>query len=102
MPAVFAYGTLRDPEVQRQLLGREVPAEPDRLFGHRTGTIIIGGETYPLAVPDPGSTINGSVLDVTPEELRKMDEYETSAYERRELPLESGRRAWVYLGAAKK
>ncbi len=102
MPAVFAYGTLRDPEVQRQLLGREIAASPDRLFGYRIGTIDIDDETYQVAEPDPGGKVSGSVLEVTPEELVKMDEYETDAYERRELPLQSGRRAWVYLRSDKK
>jgi hypothetical protein len=40
------------------------------------------------------------VLFLTEEELRATDDYETDAYARTEVALESGRRAFVYVDAS--
>jgi gamma-glutamylcyclotransferase (GGCT)/AIG2-like uncharacterized protein YtfP len=51
---------------------------------------------YPVVIPRHGHEVSGQVLEVTIEELIKMDVYETTAYRRIRVPLRSGRETWVY------
>lgn len=96
-------------------MGRRVPAEADILRGFRRGKIRLGRGLFPIIHREeaggteqeaglepagrhggPGSLVKGFVIAVTGEELRRLDDYETAAYRRSEVTLESGRRAWVY------
>jgi hypothetical protein len=56
----------------------------------------INGNSYFIAIQATGAHLNGKVLIVTPAELILMDEYETSAYIRVLVTLQSGLEAWVY------
>ena len=94
--ALFVYGTLMDPEVQRRVIGRVVPLIPDTLAGYRKGEIVLGKNTYPIAVRDPDREIAGAVMLLTPSEVRRTDRYEGKAYERGRVVLTSGTEAWVY------
>lgn len=96
MQNLFVYGTLKDPKVQKEVIGREVEAKEDILKGYSKGEIIIEGKIYPILVKGTGE-ISGLVLQVTNEELKKLDEYETAAYRRIEEKLKSGITAWVYV-----
>lgn len=58
---------------------------------------MVDGETYPGIIPSNEGKIEGLVIEVTDEELKKIDEYETDAYKRVEVKLESGTSPWVYL-----
>ena len=42
-------------------------------------------------------SIQGLLIELTPEELEKLDVYETDAYKRKEVELTDGKKAWVYL-----
>lgn len=93
---LFTYGTLTDPKVQKRVWGRLTPGIADVLPGYRKSEIRIEGDVYPLIVADAARKVRGSVIEVTDEELRKIDEYESDAYRRVEVVLESGMPAWVY------
>jgi len=63
----------------------------------------VSGKTiHTIAQPtrNPEDRIEGVVLFLTEEELRATDDYETDAYARTEVALESGRRAFVYVDAS--
>ena len=47
---------------------------------------------------DPADRIHGIVYTITPAELEATDEYEGDAYARREVRLESGITAFLYVG----
>lgn len=96
MQKIFTYGTLQDPEVQLRVLGRTVDGRPDKLQGFAISTIEIDGKTYPIAIPDAASLLEGKILEVADDDLPKLDEYETEAYVRKKVRLESGEEAWVY------
>lgn len=107
MHLLFSYGTLRQPEVQRDVFGEEVPGEPDAVTGHRLGEVVIddprvielsGAAIHPGLVPDdtPGAEVAGTVFALTDAQLAAADEYEVDAYRRVAMPLRSGRTAWVY------
>ena len=109
---LFSYGTLRLREVQLANYGRELDCEPDVLLGHRLEPIEIEDpevvrisgkalHTIARATGNAGDRIEGVVLLLTEEELAATDGYETDAYSRVEVTLESGRTAWVYVAAGR-
>lgn len=110
MIALFSYGTLQQPEVQLANYGRLLDGTPDVLAGHVLTDIAIedarvlaisGQATHRIARPtgDPANRIAGSLYSMTQAELEATDAYETSAYARVEVTLESGHTAFVYVAA---
>jgi gamma-glutamylcyclotransferase (GGCT)/AIG2-like uncharacterized protein YtfP len=96
MEHLFIYGTLRDPLVQLRVIGRTAVATPDVLDGYARNSISLGGREFPILDEDTGSQVEGQVIEVTPEELQRLDIYETSAYHRIRVTLRSGLEAWTY------
>jgi gamma-glutamylcyclotransferase (GGCT)/AIG2-like uncharacterized protein YtfP len=105
---IFSYGTLRQPEVQRELFGRTLQAEDDVLSGFRIGMVAIsnpdvvrlsGSAEHPGLVrsDDGNDRVEGQALAVTATELAAADAYEAADYYRAPVTLESGRPAFVYL-----
>ena len=108
--ALFSYGTLRQAEVQIANYGRLLDGEPDALSGYRLEPVeiadpdvvrISGKAVHAIAVAsgDSRNRIPGMVFALTEAELAATDAYETDAYARIEVVLETGRRAWVYVAA---
>ncbi|MFC4337081.1 gamma-glutamylcyclotransferase family protein [Salininema proteolyticum] len=106
MHLLFSYGTLRQPEVQRAVFGGEVAGEDDAVVGHRLGEITVddprvvelsGKSVHLMLIPDEeAGEVSGTLFRLTDEQLARADDYEVDAYERVEVPLRSGRTAWVY------
>ena len=97
MPDLFAYGTLNEPQIQRAVFGRIIPGSPDALGGYKKETIDIQGQRYQAAGPDEQGSVDGFVLSLSGDELRAADDYETFAYDKVSVTLESGRAALVYV-----
>ncbi|WP_250030683.1 gamma-glutamylcyclotransferase family protein [Paractinoplanes maris] len=108
MPLLFSYGTLRDPAVQRANFGRTLTGRDDRIVGYRlemlqiadAEVVALSGETHHpilVATGSPDDTVDGSVLELTDDELRRADDYEVDDYQRVEAPLAAGGTAWVYV-----
>jgi gamma-glutamylcyclotransferase (GGCT)/AIG2-like uncharacterized protein YtfP len=109
VPMLFSYGTLRDPAVQRATFGRELAGHDDRILGFRLDlleitephVLAVSGQTHhPIlaATGDPSDSVDGSVFEITDDELLRADEYEVDDYHRVEVPLGSGGKVWVYVG----
>lgn len=109
--ALFSYGTLQLPEVQRSLLGRELVGKPAVLPGYKLESLTIrdgdviqrsGSATHPIAVRTGVLTdrIEGVVLLLTKEDLARVDAYEVSDYAREEVTLESNATVWAFVSAA--
>ena len=96
MEQLFVYGTLQDPAVQQRVIGRTTTGKPDTLDGFFKSRIALGDGIFPIVIPRHGASVEGLVLDITPEELARMDIYETSAYRRIWVTLRSGLEVWVY------
>ncbi len=97
---IFVYGTLILPAVQQQVLQRVVDMQPDTLSGYAQKLVRINGVDYPAAEPHATSKIKGKLFqDITKSELVLLDNYETSAYQRKLVKLGSGCLAWVYCRA---
>lgn len=110
--ALFSYGTLQDPKVQIATYDRLVDCETDALTGYILVDLLIedarvislsGKDVHPIAraTADPAHRIEGTVLFLTTAELVRSDDYEVEAYERTQVTLESGRRAFIYVEAGK-
>lgn len=96
MEKLFTYGTLQLPEIQQRVFGRVVSLTPDILDGYFKTDITMEDGTFFIIVERAGSQIEGQVIEVTPEELVLIDRYETDAYRRVQVTLQSGDTAWVY------
>lgn len=106
---LFAYGSLLRPEVQRWLFGQDLPGTVDALPGARTEWVddidpdllrLTGARGYPALrwTTALDAVVHGQRLALTVTELRAADAYEGTGYVRRRVRLQSGRRAWVYVG----
>ena len=95
---LFVYGTLAIGETLKNILDRDVPGIPATLDGYDgSKMVIIESESYPAAEKNIECSIQGLLIEITSEELQKLDVYETDAYKRKEVELTSGKKAWVYL-----
>jgi gamma-glutamylcyclotransferase (GGCT)/AIG2-like uncharacterized protein YtfP len=108
--ALFAYGSLRQPEVQRAKFGRLLEGRADALPGFVLAPLTIadpdvvatsGAAVHKIAVPtgNPADLIPGLVFAITPAELEAADDYEVDAYARVRIRLASGIEAFVYVAA---
>ncbi|MCY3796543.1 MAG: gamma-glutamylcyclotransferase [Chloroflexi bacterium] len=97
MEKLFTYGTLRDPATQQKLLGRTLgEGAPDALRGYRLAKLTGIHDVYSILQPHPGATVEGTLFEVTTEELAHLDAYEGDAYMRVSVRLVSKTRAWAY------
>ena len=106
---IFSYGTLQLPEVQRANYGRLLEGRPDVLSGYVLKPLAISNAEVVrisgLAVHNiacrtgnRADRIAGAVFALTPAELDATDAYEVDVYGRVEVELDSGTRAYVYVG----
>jgi gamma-glutamylcyclotransferase (GGCT)/AIG2-like uncharacterized protein YtfP len=96
--ALFIYGTLREPAVQQEVFGRSLESRSDHLDGYGLTDITVEGKRYPDLVVEEDAAVKGDVVELNDDELRRADEYETDAYERRTFVLASGTVAYAYIG----
>jgi hypothetical protein len=106
---LFSYGTLQDKAVQMANFGRLLSGRPDLLPGYTLVPITIddaavialsGKSQHMIAKRSSASDeVIGMVFEITAEELSAADRYEVAEYTRVQVALESGAKAWVYVGA---
>lgn len=104
---LFSYGTLQKQSVQLDLFGRMLVASMDSLKGYKVSPVEITDEAFllkgegkaqkTLIVSGENDIVDGTVLEVTGEELLVADKYEPANYKRIKVILESGRNAWTYV-----
>ena len=99
MENLFVYGNLKKPEIQRKVIGRVAELTEDSIKGYKQSTIYIKGEIFPILTSskNPLDFVFGSVIEVTEEELKKIDDYETDEFKRKEVVLVSRKDSWVYV-----
>ena len=90
--AVFFYGSLRDPELLRRVLGRETApeCEPATLDDHCLRRV--AGEDFPCLVPSPGDRVFGALIrDASAEEVARVRFFEDEEeYALRDAPVRAG------------
>jgi gamma-glutamylcyclotransferase (GGCT)/AIG2-like uncharacterized protein YtfP len=92
--ALFAYGTLRFPDVLQTLLDRVPSTAPATVTGWRVAAL--RERVYPVLVP-AATTANGLVLtDLSRTEWHTLDAFEDPLYTLQQLSLNDGHHAWAY------
>ncbi len=105
---LFSYGTLQKDKVQLELFGRLLNGLKDTLKGYKLSSIEIKDETFlskgeqkfqliAIASNDKNDIIEGTVLEISEEELLLADKYEPEAYKRIKVELASGKKAWIFV-----
>lgn len=96
---LFVYGLLKKPEIQKKIIGRIVEGSEDSIKGYKISQINIENEIFPILIKSnsPRDFVVGLVLEVSDDELKKIDKYKTDAYKRKKVVLSSGRESWVYV-----
>ncbi len=105
---LFSYGTLQKEKVQMELFGRIFQGAPDTLRGYKAMVIEIKDETFlakgeqknqltAIISDNKKDAVQGTVLELTKEELFLADQYEPDGYGRVKVVLESGKQAWIYV-----
>jgi len=94
--ALFAYGTLRFPEVLRELLGRTPELTEGTVADWRVA--VLTDRTYPGLIRAPGATAAGVLITgLTPGEWQLLDRYEDDDYGIEQLVLTDQRNATTYV-----
>ncbi len=99
---------LQKEKVQLDLFGRLLHGTNDLLEGYRLSSIEIKDESFLakgeakqhqtlIASNDKAHKIEGTVFEISAEELLLADKYEPANYQRRQVMLLSGNKAWVYV-----
>jgi gamma-glutamylcyclotransferase (GGCT)/AIG2-like uncharacterized protein YtfP len=99
---LFAYGTLIDPEIMREVSGELPRRQPAVLWDHERKTV--RGKPYPGIRAKLGCSVPGVVYyDVSSDAWQRLDRFEGNLYVRTEISvvLPHGARvpAWTYLVA---
>lgn len=110
MERLFSYGTLQMRNVQLETFGRLLNGRQDCLVGYVLSEVKItdadviaksGTDIHPILqqTGNANDQVNGTVFEVTAEELAQADEYEVDDYKRVQAQFLSGTVAWVYAAA---
>ena len=94
MNRVFLYGSLVHRITRQRLLGKK-PVRTVVLDRFSRRSVPIGHVDYPTLVHSNG-TVVGEILELTDQELEKLDRYEEK-YRRVRVELADGTQAWVYV-----
>lgn len=110
MEKLFSYGTLQMENVQKKTFGRILKGTKDTLVGYILSEIKIkdqsvieksGTDIHPILklTDNPLDQVEGTIFDITQQELQQADDYEVEEYARIEADFKSGKKAWVYADA---
>ena len=105
---LFSYGTLQKQEVQIALFGRILASQKDQIVGYTlkfieiTDAVVLemSQEKYHPILEFTGNLshkVEGTLYEITFEEMLKADEYEVNDYLRIEIKLASGKIGFMYV-----
>jgi len=83
---LFVYGTLLDPDLRADVVGRPVAGVPAILRGWRRHAA--RGRPYPMILPDADGAVTGLILDLDPAAAARIHGYEGGEYLRRAVTAE--------------
>ncbi|WP_440056920.1 gamma-glutamylcyclotransferase family protein (plasmid) [Pseudoalteromonas sp. T1lg65] len=110
MPLLFSYGTLQQEQVQLETFGRLLTGTPDILDGYKVAQVKITDaaviaasqkDIHPILVESTASSegVQGTVFEITDDELKQADDYEVDDYQRVAATMRSGVKCWIYCAA---
>jgi gamma-glutamylcyclotransferase (GGCT)/AIG2-like uncharacterized protein YtfP len=100
---LFSYGILQKEKFQLESLGKTLIGARDSLRGYRLSLFEIKDHfvagLHPMAMltRDNNDIIDGTIYEITVEELDLLDSLKVDDYKRVKEILESGKEAWVYV-----
>ena len=108
MNNLFSYGTLQMEQVQLDTFGRLLKGKKDVLRKYIIKDLKItdpdvikssGTDVHPILkyTGNQNDFVEGTIYEISNEELKQADSYEVDDYQRQLLTFESGTKAWVYL-----
>jgi len=108
MVKLFSYGTLQLERVQKETFGRLLIGSKDKLAGYCISKIKItdpkviessGTENHPILkyTGNKSDFVEGTLFEISAEELIQADNYEVDDYKRTELIFESKQTGFVYV-----
>lgn len=108
---LFSYGTLQMENVQKETFGRILQGTKDVLVGYILSEVQIkaksvieksGTDIHPIlkATDNPYDEVEGTIFEITHDELMRADDYEVKEYTRINTHFKSGTTAWVYTDAS--
>jgi gamma-glutamylcyclotransferase (GGCT)/AIG2-like uncharacterized protein YtfP len=99
MTKLFVYGTLQQPEVQLELLGRFIDGEVDSIENYIVVRDYVDPEdgiAYPRIKQYENGCTFGKILDVSDDELEILDKYETDMYQKKVIITKSQKKVLIY------
>lgn len=98
MKNIFAYGTLQLPSVQNELLGKSFTSLGVTTIENFVvmNDYFVEDGYYPRLVPMNGGVVYGNVYSMSDEDIKVLDEYETDAYELKQVETSNGMLVYVY------
>lgn len=100
MKTIFCYGTLQEPSVQLDLIGRVVNGKLTYISDYVVLCDYIDvedGIEYPRIVHRDKGRVYGRMLEFTEDEVKILDEYETEMYRLENIVTGTGEKVWVYM-----
>ena len=103
MKNIFAYGTLQVPSVQKELLGRSFNSLGVTTLNDFVvmNDYFVEDGHYPRIVPMKGGVVYGNVYSMSDKDIAVLDEYETDAYELKQVIASCGTSVYVYFPKTK-
>lgn len=96
---IFCYGTLQEPHVQTELIGRTCTGPLTSIEGYivlRDYIDPADGIMYPRIIEHPAGAVYGRVYEFTPEEVQILNEYETEMYKLENVTTKDGQQVKIY------
>lgn len=103
MPRLFSYGSLQQPAVQLEILGRSLAGTADEIVGFERVLIRRGAKQLSNVIRNgrADARVAGTVFEIADAELAVVDAYEAGdSYVRTPAALATGGEAWLYAEAA--
>ena len=108
MPYLFSYGTLQKEKVQIETFGRLLYGEKDSLQKYQIKmleitdpeVLALSGEKYHPIIDysgNPKHYVEGTLFELTEQELLNADKYEVDDYKRVEVIFQSNKKGFIYV-----
>lgn len=100
---LFSYGILQKEKFQLQSLGKTLAGTSDSLRGYKLSLFeikdhfVAGMHPMAMLTRDHNDIIDGTIYELTADDLELLDSLKVEDYKRVKEVLESGQEAWVYV-----
>ncbi len=90
---LFVYGTLMDKHLTEKVLKHKIEENSYTLHGWKKVDM---GDNYTTLIPESGTSTKGDIIDISEEDLKKLDQYE-ERYERKTVQFRDKSFGYTYI-----